>query len=72
MNRRKKAWGRWFNLPARRLFGCDNSGTPIVPEASGLQGPRKNGIVKIEVGEMEPDIQQELDRILRDLPPVRD
>lgn len=72
MTNRKKPFGKWFNLPSRRLHGCDNAGNPVAPLSDVGEYRDKDGRLVVEVDEMEPEIQEQLDRILKDVPVIAD
>ncbi len=68
---------RFFKRSASRLNsqGCNNAGIPVAPIApeQPVELLRdKNGRVHAEIGSMEPEIQAELDRILKDVPVPED
>jgi len=54
------------------LHGCDNAGTPIIQGRpfSAERVVELEETPEFEAGEMEPEIQRELDRILAGIPPV--
>lgn len=64
---RKKHISKWKTMPSRQKYGCDNAGNPIVlPTKNGEYADEKGRV--LQVGDMEPELQDELNKILGDLP----